>query len=192
MPTCFPLRRLLSPLQGGADAFIGRDDYSDDDDDDEDGELAEGSGAEGAGAGPGSSAEDDEPPPHFSRVDRARLGDFPLFAQAREVVAEARFGLQCLEQNNHSCALSAVRHAAYVGCCTAGVCSDAAGGLSLPQVEAGQMLFIPAGWFHEVTSFSTTDGDASGAEPPAKRRRGGGAKGRGAATGGGHLAVNFW
>ena len=36
------------------------------------------------------------------------------------------------------------------------------------------MLFLPAGWFHEVTSHSaTTKSDANGAD-------------------GGHLALNFW
>ena len=44
-------------------------------------------------------------------------------------------------------------------------------------LEAGQMLYLPAGWFHEVTS---DDGEDGGIE------RGGGGGGKG------HLAFNYW
>mmetsp|Transcript_1078 Transcript_1078/g.2439 ORF Transcript_1078/g.2439 Transcript_1078/m.2439 type:complete len:568 (-) Transcript_1078:296-1999(-) len=52
-------------------------------------------------------------------------------------------------------------------------------------LKAGQMLYLPAGWFHEVTSFS-----------PQLRKKGKGSKSA-AATGApdaacGHMAVNLW
>lgn len=40
-------------------------------------------------------------------------------------------------------------------------------GALVPQVNAGEMLYLPAGWFHEVTSF-------------------------GGQRSGGHLAFNYW
>ena len=41
------------------------------------------------------------------------------------------------------------------------------------EIEAGQMLYLPAGWFHEVTSYSTT-GD------------------EGDFLGDCHMALNYW
>lgn len=38
------------------------------------------------------------------------------------------------------------------------------------QIKSGEMLYLPAGWFHEVTSFSTDEKDAEA----------------------GHLALNYW
>ncbi len=57
------------------------------------------------------------------------------------------------------------------------------------ELRAGQMLYLPAGWFHEVTSFSDYASESGGA-----------AKANGKANGGGeapsssrlHLALNYW
>jgi len=43
------------------------------------------------------------------------------------------------------------------------------------EISAGEMLFLPAGWFHEVRSYNS---------PP---RTSGGGEGRG-----GHVAFNYW
>jgi hypothetical protein len=106
-------------------AWCGVDDYCDSD-------------VEGAADAPSEGdADDGVAPPHFSRVDTQRPGDFPLFAAAQCVTAD---------------------------------------------VAAGELLFLPAGWFHEVTSFSAAAdaADAAGAGASADAS---------AAT---HLAVNYW
>ena len=49
------------------------------------------------------------------------------------------------------------------------------------EIQAGEMLFLPAGWFHEVRS--RNDGKGSG----------GTASGRGSGSrGNGHVAFNYW
>ncbi|KAF8072806.1 jmj4 [Scenedesmus sp. PABB004] len=72
-------------------------------------------------------------------------------------------------------------------------------------LRAGQMLYLPAGWFHEVTSFGGPGAPQRGAPrrggrvrarrhahatltPRSRRRRRAGREG----GGGGHLAVNYW
>jgi hypothetical protein len=47
------------------------------------------------------------------------------------------------------------------------------------DVRAGEMLFLPAGWFHEVTSYSDEHGKADGAEDVSRQ-------------GGVHMAFNYW
>lgn len=84
--------------QGGAgagddDAFFCRDDYSDSDADSPTTAAAAACGKKEGEEREREEEEEEEqegPPPHFSRVDRARPEAFPLFAGVREVVAEAR------------------------------------------------------------------------------------------------------
>jgi len=53
---------------------------------------------------------------------------------------------------------------------------------TIVTVNEGEMLYLPAGWFHEVTSFGVQDED--------KEHNG---KGGGRGEGGGiHLALNYW
>jgi hypothetical protein len=75
------------------------------------------------------------------------------------------------------------------------------------EVGAGEVLYLPAGWFHEVTSLSTLRTDEAAATVTAEVAGGGGKKGAsrkrkgttagsagGDASGrvGGHLALNYW
>ena len=41
------------------------------------------------------------------------------------------------------------------------------------EIEAGSMLYLPASWFHEVTSFAAANAEGGGSS-------------------GGHLAMNYW
>ena len=52
-------------------------------------------------------------------------------------------------------------------------------------LKEGEMLWLPAGWFHEVTS-------ASSRSTPAHGGNGGGGRGAEPAAPGGHLAMNYW
>jgi hypothetical protein len=74
-----------------------------------------------------------------------------------------------------------------------------------------EVLYLPAGWFHEVTSLGTLDTSASKATGTKKGKKGttagsgevtagsgggtagsGGGTGGGTGGGGGHLALNYW
>ncbi|GFR44988.1 hypothetical protein Agub_g6296, partial [Astrephomene gubernaculifera] len=70
-------------------------------------------------------------------------------------------------------------------------------------VEAGSMLYLPAGWFHEVTSYGTAGGTAAaaaeGSDDVSIGTAAGGGSGNGSGAKGppgggpvGHLAFNYW
>jgi hypothetical protein len=50
------------------------------------------------------------------------------------------------------------------------------------DVNAGECLYLPAGWFHNVTSFSVAQGSSSESAAPVPPHAGEG----------GHLAFNYW
>ena len=63
------------------------------------------------------------------------------------------------------------------------------------EVNVGEVLYLPAGWFHEVTSLSaTSEGDASVMGKVKEKKRGatGGKRASSDREGGGHLALNYW
>ena len=63
------------------------------------------------------------------------------------------------------------------------------------EMEAGSMLYLPAGWFHEVTSYSGNgSGDTAAAAGASTRSRkaAGAAKAQDAGPDGGHMALNYW
>lgn len=65
------------------------------------------------------------------------------------------------------------------------------------QVNSGEMLYLPAGWFHEVTSYTdTADTAATGKVRTKKAKKKKGKKSKKAAGTGkaaaGHVAFNFW
>jgi hypothetical protein len=57
----------------------------------------------------------------------------------------------------------------------------------LADVRAGEMLFLPAGWFHEVTSFSDSHGKTSKGGDDARE-----GTSEGSLEGGVHMAFNYW
>jgi len=65
------------------------------------------------------------------------------------------------------------------------------------ELRAGQCLYLPAGWFHEVVSFNDEEGrgEACGADAAATKAAAAAASGEAAAVAGlsrAHIALNYW
>ena len=164
------LDAVLEAALGGDDGFAGVDDF------DLLEQEQEGQGAAATAAAASAAAGD---PDSFSRVDlslpesqlRAAFPDFPVRMHIKVSVGR-RVGRA--DAGARACTLMVAAapplgdkcecRSCWLLCGLQGVASAL-----VAEVEAGQMLYIPAGWFHEVTSYA-----ASGSASPT------------------HLALNFW
>jgi Cupin-like domain len=121
----------------------------------------------------GSEVQDAEEPNSFSRVNLAFPDDdikreFPLFPVRSQPIPIVRLASR---GGSSPTAGNRFVHEGWRLNCHAGVGVQGKEGAAIAELVEGEMLYMPAGWFHEVTSQN-------------RSQRGG--------DDGGHLALNYW